>query len=345
MGMSKTKLLIGAAALAAGASGPAMAQSSVSLYGLVDAWVGSIKAPGEQRAWVQQSGGMSTSFWGMSGTEDLGGGTKAIFKMEAFFQPNSGAAGRFPGDTFFARNAYVGLQNDTYGTLKMGRVTTQYFLSTILFNPFGDSYVFSPMVYHVFLGEAGQGVLGDSGWSNSVQYTTPDFAGFQASGVYSFSNVAGEGGQNKWSLGANYFHGPLSATVTYQQIKYDSVVGDLSALGYSSQRAVLVGAAYDFQFLKLFGQYQHIQNNIVTGNINVNTGQLGVSVPLAGGKVLASYAYSKSNGASDVSRNTWAVGYDYSLSKRTDVYVAYLNDKISGLSAGNTFGTGIRLRF
>lgn len=344
MGLSKAKLFAGAMVLAA-ASGSVMAQSNVTLYGLVDAWAGSIKAPGADRAWVQQGGGMSTSYWGMKGAEDLGGGTKAIFAIEAFFRTGNGKPGRFDGDTFFARNSYVGLQNDRLGTLTMGRVTTQYFLSTILFNPFGDSYTFSPMVYHVFLGQVGQGVLGDSGWNNSVQYATPDFGGFQASGTYSFSNTAGQFGQNKWSLGGNYFNGPLSATLTYQQIKYDAVVGDLSAIGFTSQRAVLAGAAYDFKFVKLFGQYQHIQNRIVTGNVNMNTGQLGVSVPLGTGSVLASYAYTKSSGASNVRRNTWAVGYDYPLSKRTDVYAAYLNDKISGLSSGNTLGGGVRLRF
>src|SRR5262249_55986998 len=102
---------------------------------------------------------------------------------------------------------------------------------------------------------------------------------------------------------------------------------------------------YDFQVVKVYGQYQYIRNRIVSGDMTSNGGQLGVSVPLGGGSVMASYAYTKSSGASDVSRNTWAVGYDYRFSKRTDVYAAYLSDRVSGLSTGNTFGVGMRTKF
>ena len=102
---------------------------------------------------------------------------------------------------------------------------------------------------------------------------------------------------------------------------------------------------YDFRVVKLFGQYQYIKNTITGGNLTSNGGQLGVSVPLGGGRVMASYAYTKNSGANTSSRNTWALGYDYDLSKRTDLYAAYLNDKVSGLDAGNTFGVGMRMKF
>jgi predicted porin len=85
------------------------AQSSVQLYGLVDEWVGATKFPGGQSAVNVGGGGMSTSYWGMKGTEDLGGGYKAIFSLEAFFRAQGGQAGRFTGDAFFARNSYVGI--------------------------------------------------------------------------------------------------------------------------------------------------------------------------------------------------------------------------------------------
>ena len=71
----------------------------------------------------------------------------------------------------------------------------------------------------------------------------------------------------------------------------------------------------------------------------------GVSVPVGPGSILASYAYTKTSGAADVKRNTWAVGYDYSLSKRTDVYAAYMRDKVTNLSSADTFGVGIRAKF
>ncbi len=76
---------------------------------------------------------------------------QAIFTLESFFRAQNGQYGRFRGDTFFARNAYVGIQGPI-GTFTAGRLTTQLFVSTILFNPFVDSYIFSLIVYHVFLG-------------------------------------------------------------------------------------------------------------------------------------------------------------------------------------------------
>ena len=79
-------------------------------------------------------------------------GTKALFDLNGFFRTDSGSMGRFNGDSMFSRNAYVGLQNDRYGALKLGRNTTPYFVSTILFNPLVDSYVFSPMIFHTYFG-------------------------------------------------------------------------------------------------------------------------------------------------------------------------------------------------
>ena len=336
----------------------AHAQSSVQLYGQVDAWIGSQKFPGAQRAWEVGGGGMSTSYWGLKGAEDLGGGTRAIFALESFFRPQNGGAGRFTGDTFFARNAYVGAESP-YGTLSVGRLTTQLFISTILFNPFGDSYQFSPMIYHTYLGTGtfpvyatDQGVVGDSGWSNAVEYLTPNFSGLTGGAMYSFGNAAGNGGQHKDSAQVLYFGAAFSATVAYQYANYSNVAGDFAnpnssgvVPGLRSQSVAQAGVAYDFRLVKLYLQYMFTHNSLDVGSYHVNTGQAGVSVPLGDGSVLASYAYSRDSGGMQQSRNTWAVGYDYLLSKRTDIYVAYMNDKLSGQSVGDTFGVGVRAKF
>jgi predicted porin len=348
MALRKSGLACVALLAAMGMGGTAAAESSVELYGLVDAWAGATKMPGDlDHTWTQGGGGMSTSYWGLKGSEDLGGGTQAIFKMEGFFRPQTGQAGRFDGDHFFARNAYVGLKNDTLGTVKLGRVTTSYFVSTILFNPFGDSYTFSPMVFHTYLGLEGQGITGDSGWDHTVMYTTPDFKGLSASVAYAFGNDPNHTGQNKWSANLLYFNGPFAATVAYQQVRFNNTPGDLGTIvpGFRDQRAVQLGVTYDLSFVKLFGQYQYIRNTIDSGDVTMNGGQLGVSIPFGGGNVLASYAYTRSTGASDVKRNTWALGYDYNLSKRTDVYVAYMSDRATDLSNGSTYGVGMRVKF
>ncbi|SAL19574.1 porin [Caballeronia turbans] len=349
---------VAAAMLGLFAAGAAHAQSSVSLYGQVDEWVGATKFPGGDRAWNVSGGGMSTSYWGLKGAEDLGGGYKAIFTLESFFRAQNGQYGRFQGDTFFARNSYVGIQGPI-GTFTAGRLTTQLFVSTILFNPFVDSYVFSPMVYHVFLGagtfptyRTDQGVVGDSGWNNSVQYTSPDFNGLSGSVMYSFGNTAGDGRSKKYSAQFLYFHGPFAATGVYQYVNFNNVPGDLTTIdgfatpGYKSQSVGQLGASFDMKYVKFFAQYMYTKNDFDgPGTFHVNTGQGGVTVPVGPGTVMASYAYSRSNGGLDQTHKSWAVGYDYPLSKRTDVYAAYLNDKYTSMSSGDTFGVGIRAKF
>ncbi len=116
-----------ALAVAAGLTvGAAQAQSSVTLYGQVDAWVGAQKGFDSSRAGVVNPGGMSTSYWGLKGSEDLGNGLKSLFALEAFFRPDTGRAGRFDGDNFFARNAFVGLSSNAWGSIKLGRNTPPY---------------------------------------------------------------------------------------------------------------------------------------------------------------------------------------------------------------------------
>jgi predicted porin len=355
--LSPHALAAAALGLALGA-GTAHAQSSVQLYGQIDAWVGSQKYPGGQRAWELGGGGMSTSYWGIKGAEDLGGGVQAVFALESFFRPQNGGAGRFNGDTFFARNAYVGAESP-YGTLIAGRATTQLFISTILFNPFVDSFQFSPMIYHTFLGTGtfasyatDQGVVGDTGWSNAIEYTTPSYRGLTGGAMYSFGNAAGAGGQHKDSAQLLYLGRAFSATAVYQYVNYSNVAGDFADPGASgvvpglhSQSVAQVGLAYDFRIVKLYAQYMFTENTLDAGHFHVNTGQAGLSVPLGVGFALASYVYSKDSGGMQQSRNTWAIGYDYPLSKRTDVYAAYMNDKLSGQSVGDTFGVGIRAVF
>jgi predicted porin len=349
----KTTLKAGViAGLLAGASS-VFAQSSVQLYGQVDEWVGSQKFPGGDHAWQVSGGGMSTSYWGMKGSEDLGNGYKAIFTLESFFRAQNGQFGRFNGDTFFARNSYVGIESP-YGTVTAGRLTTQLFVSTILFNPFIDSYVFSPMVYHVFLGlgtfptyTTDQGVVGDSGWNNAVQYSTPNFNGLSGAAMYAFGNTAGEGSAKKYSAQFLYFNGPFAATGVYQYVNFNNAPTDLGSLvaGMKSQGVGQIGLSYDLKFVKFFGQYMYTKNDQQVGSWHVNTGQGGVTVPLGPGSVMASYAYSRDTGGLDQTHQSAAIGYDYPLSKRTDVYAAYLYDKFSNMSSGETYGVGLRAKF
>ncbi|NUA31405.1 porin [Cupriavidus basilensis] len=348
------KLAVLAAALICG---NAMAQSSVTLYGMVDAYVGATKAGGADRAYGVNSGGMQTSYFGIKGTEDLGTGLKAIFDLNGFLRPDTGKQGRFDGDALFTRNAFVGLQSATLGTVKLGRNTTPYFISTILFNPLVDSYVFSPAIFHTYFSASNgrvydPGIIGDSGWSNSLVYSTPNFSGLSANAIYSFGEQAGSVGKNKWGGNVLYFNGNFGATVAFQQVKFNSTPGDVTAptalAGFDKQNAVQVGVSYDLKVVKLFAQGQYIKSNVnnATGDIKHTNGQVGASIPVGNGNVLVSYAYDKTkNSVADFKRNTAGLAYDYNLSKRTDVYAAYFYDKLSDQSHGDSFGVGMRHRF
>ena len=328
-------------------SGVAAAQSSVQLYGDVDAWVGAKKALGGKTAYQEGNGGMTASFWGMKGVEDLGNGYAAIFKLESYFSVQNGSVGRFAGDGLFSRNAWVGIQAP-WGQVVVGQIGPLYWNSTIFFNPFFNSFVFSPAVIHTYVAVNGQGVGGGGGeWSNAVTFSSAPYRGLQLNVQYAFGNAAGEPGQNKWATQVMYRNGALAANVVYQQIKFNSVAGDLAATvpGLTTQSATQAGVSYEIGAVKLYGQYQYVKNSITSGDVHVNFGQLGTAIQLGTGRILASDGFSKSGGQGDAIRNTFSVAYDYPLSKRTDVYAAFLVDHASHLSSGDTVGVGVRTLF
>ena len=308
------------------ASGAVHAQSSVNLYGLVDMSVGSFQAPGADAVKGVESGKMTTSYYGLKGTEDLGGGLKASFAMEAFMRSDTGAQGRFNGDAYWARSAWVGLSGG-YGSVNLGRNTTSLFVNTLIFNAFGDSFGFSPSIRHYFTSGT---VTGDTGWSDSVKYTSPRFGG----ATFTAHVAAGEadGGKNG-GVSALYFGGPLAMGFAWQSVSKGATL--------ANTKTWQLGASYNLTVAKFFGQYGSVDND-ATGNSYDITG-LGVSAPVGAGSVLAQWGRISPDMGS--SRTTFSLGYDYFLSKRTDLYAVYMSDKISGLSSGTNYGVGIRHRF
>lgn len=342
------------AAMASGAiAAPAAAQTGVTVSGLVDVFAGSMRNAGDADSRsVVNSGGMTTSWIGFKGSEDLGGGLKAHFLLTSFIQADNGTQGRFPGDTMWSRDANVGLSGG-FGTVSLGRELAPHFLPTILFNPFGDSYTFAPLILHadvpLFNASGWSGSLaGDTGWSNSIRYITPDFGGLTANLHYQFGETAGSTGTN--NIGANllYFRGPLALTAFYHNVEVPNPTSAsfLGAPGAAtSQKAWMLGGSYDLTAAKLFATYGQTSHNI---DLDDKTLSLGASVPVGPGKILASWAQTRRSGTAfgaEQKRNTASFGYDYNLSKRTDLYAIYMNDRITSQDSGNSFGLGLRHRF
>jgi predicted porin len=342
--MTRSLPLAAAIALGFGLASAAQAQSAVSIYGLMDMSAGQFQNAGTEKVWRADSGNMTTSFIGFKGTEDLGGGLKARFQIEHFLRADLGAAGRFNGDAFWARNAFVGLQG-AFGATSLGRNTTPLFVSTLIFNAVGDSFAFSPSIRQVLTPNTALGMLpffGDTGWNNSIAYNSPDYGGMSFNLLANLGEgAAGATGKN---LSANvlYFSGPLALTSAWQQVK-NGAFG--TPAGWSSQDTWQAGASYDLKVVKLFGQYTSVKTK-ATADTDTKIYGFGATVPVGAGKVLAQYGSARADlGATETSNKTLTIGYDYNLSKSTDVYAIVMNDKVTGATTGNTFAAGIRLRY
>ncbi len=311
------------AALAAAA-----AAQSVAVSGLLDLSVNRTQPPGGDAVNAVDSGKMTTSWFGFRGDEDLGDGLRALFALEGFVRLNAGEIGRFNGDPFFARNSYVGLAAPNLGTLTLGRNTTSLFVQTLSFNAFGDSFGYSPAIRHVF---ASGTASGDTAWSDSVKYSSRKFGGFG----FALQGALGQGdGGNSSAASASYGAGPLAAGFTWQSVKKGAKVDDTTAWQ--------LAASYDFGPVKAFGEYTLVDNDTKARQYKLV--DVGASVPVGDlGRVLAQWGQIDPDVGAK--RKTLSLGYDYLLSKRTDVYVAYMNDKIDTTGSGNSYGIGMRHRF
>jgi len=354
------KSLIALAVLAA--SGAAMAQSSVTLYGVADAFVGSkdlntVNAAGvvsKTRQTVIDTNGLNSSRWGLRGTEDLGGGLKALFVLESGLNIDTGAA--TGGTTLFNRQAFVGL-NSGFGTVALGRQYSAYdsirgtFFSaqanSTSFDATNSNAINSALGTALTTGTAAAQVAAVAGsrigawtgyqtrYDNSISFTSANYSGFQGSVVYGF-------GENKTpttdatrnvSVGLSYANGPIGIAVSHAD---DELLADFHVKNTG------IGGYYDFGMAKAFLSFNQAK---VTGLEKQKEWAVGLRAPLGATTLVAQYAQSKGD---DLGKNQ-SVGLEaqYSLSKRTTAYAAYNRTKVELLNdAKNTlFGLGVRHTF
>ncbi|MDO9236897.1 MAG: porin [Aquabacterium sp.] len=350
--MFAKKNLVAAAALMA-LAGVAQAQSSVKLYGTVDMSVGSFSRAHATGAAARttnvSSGSMMTSFLGFAGSEDLGGGLKAEFALETFLAGDTGSTLPNNAGYFWGRASNVALSGG-FGKVALGQYDNPLFTSGYTYNPFGSSMTFSPTMRHFnYLGTAvqtniaGAGVGFDTGWVNSVTYESPVMSGFQGIAQVAAKEATGTANKNSSSVAVSYNAGPLSAMLTYVK---GGVTTAPSVTAYTANEKVWnLGASYDFGVVKAFGQYTDINDSTNAGKDKIF--QLGVSVPVTDkAAVLASFGQLKNKVAGVSTKNeVLSLGYDYTLSKRTDVYGVFMNERQSALTSGQSFAVGIKHNF
>ncbi len=338
----KMKMSVVALAITAAAA-PAWAQSGAQLSGVIDLYAGQRQLSGGVKLKRVDSGGLTTSRWSVEGSEDLGGGNRAVYALSAFIRADTGDSGRTPTDRFWARYAYVGLQGG-WGSLRLGRIGTPTFGNAIRFSPFADSTTFGPYMQHVYTG--GQSLVTpmnapDSAADNAIAYASPNLGGFTGTLMLSMGETTSAGDRTIAAL--HYAAGPFAIGLGGERVKAPHSL----PAGVSQIDNVQAGLSWDFKVVKLFGTYSSSEMTLAAATRDLDTWQAGMTAPVGAGLVKLAYVSTRKTetALADVTRKTLALGYDYALSKRTDLYLVAERDKVTGLASGNTLVAGIRHRF
>jgi len=351
------KLTYLAAAVATLATPVAFAQSSVTLYGLIDAGIAYVNHASGSTSLVKfSSGNTYGDRWGLKGSEDLGGGLKTVFQLENGFNLGTGAAGQ--GSREFGRKAIVGLSDDSYGSITVGR---QY-------DPIVD--VVQPLTEDAYFGGT-FATPGDSDnydnsvrVSNSIKYVSPLINGLQGEALWGSGGVAGSvaNGQTL-GLGLSYAQGPLALAVGYYRAdggnttstaapdtrtftsSSDSIFNTAINSGYASAKTVQIaraGATYAVGNALLGLSYSNVAYKpdglstfTETAKLNVGGAFLNyhVTTPLLLG---VGYNYTKASGNVSAHYNQFNLGADFALSKRTSLYALAAYQKADGTTLSAT---------
>ena len=367
------KKLAIAIALIAACSGTVHAQSSVTLYGIIDTGFGyqssqtKLGSTSGGHSVVMMNGGGVTygDRFGLRGTEDLGGGYKTIFQIEQGFNIANGT--QATSGLMFSRQAYIGLTNETYGSLTVGRQYASYFQ---LMSPFGPSPYLSG-----FYGAHPGDIDGlDIGYrvNNTVLYTSPTLYGVTASASYSLGGSPGSfNAGSTWTAAVSYVQGPIGVGAGLSRINNSTNGGGawgansttsangaqegVSALsnGYQTaqaQQRFAVGASYAFtSAFDVRGVYTNVQFVPGIGSLFhdlaiFNTG--GVVMhwkPAVEWDFDAGYSYTratKANGVNSAAQyQEVTLAQYYALSKRTTIYAIASYTHSNGQTLG-TSGAG-----
>jgi GBP family porin len=350
--MKKTLL---AAALLAGFAGAASAQSSVTLYGIVD---GGLRYQQVSRnnldgtnnvglAYGQQSGNR----FGMRGVESLGNGNNAIFMLESGFDLGNGTSQQ--GGRLFGRQAWMGVENTAWGQVRLGRMlnlTTDYLVNVV--DPFGAGF-----------GQLNMGHAFTSGntvrMDNTLMYKTPTMSGFQAGVGYSFATgLTSNGGTTGYgfatsnnsrelTVGARYANGPVYVAASYEK----AYAATTSAANGQSVGNWNIAGSYDFKVVKLAAGYGQTRDGFWAGSgaggagaqlavapngttnalvfapaVGYNSFIVGATVPVnATSRVLLSWTMITPNSNMKDAYNasnqsSYNLGYTYDFTKRTNLY-------------------------
>ena len=329
-----SKQIVAVATLAL--SGAAMAQSSVTVYGRLDASIGSAKAGpvtagvGPNRVTQMFSNNFTTSRVGFRGTEDLGSGLSALFIIETSLSPDAPAA-----TSLGNRAAVVGLSGG-FGTVKLGRHDTSFddIRDLMVSSNVWDSGVFATTESTVgttgynAVGGANLGDYGDRA-NNQIRYESPSFGGFSAGVSYGFGEATKPAKSDITAFNLRYKAGNLDVGYAYQENKAIS-----ATLVDTTREFNTLAAAYNFGSFRVSGGWNQAKNQT---NLKSDTYTVGVNVPVGALDFSAGYstAKAKQTGVTTEKGDAFSAGVTYSMSKRTRLYALITNGDIEN-AAGVT---------
>ncbi|PTB22064.1 porin [Trinickia symbiotica] len=327
------------------ASIPALsqAQSSVTLYGILDAGITYVSNSGGSHVIKFDDGVSYGNRWGLTGTEDLGGGLSAVFALESGFKLGTGKLAF--GGAEFGRQAYVGLSN-RWGTLSLGNQLDMTEEMVFLYNvsAWASGYAIHQGDFDRFNGDR---------LPNSVKFLSKDISGLKFGGMWSFGGVAGNFHEDSaYSVGAHYAHGNFTIGAAYTQLNnphgiyaFDpyAMIGTHTFLGkptvsvdpatgaitdlYAStsfpvdkQGTFGIGSSYALGAVTLMGNFSYTTIKAFGESSHMQVLEGGASWRVTPAfSAIGGYQYTRFEGHH---WNQVSAGMHYLLSKRTDVYVS-----------------------
>jgi predicted porin len=322
------KTLIALAAVAA--TSAAFAQSSVTLFGVVDLNIRNEKLGTAKAVTTMSKDGISSSRLGFRGTEDLGGGMSAGFWLEGAIDADTGGTA-----INFQRRSTVSLMGG-FGEVRLGRDFTPTFMNHTVYDPFGTNGVASST--NTFGAIAGLASATTVRSNNTVAYFTPNtLGGFFGQLQYGIKETNADSSASDYlGVRVGYNAGPLSVALATAQ---EGTGGTPYSLNKNPSRTN-IGASYDFGVAKPMLQYTTAKQD---GVGKMSSLLLGVTAPLGGGVLKASYVTTgvKGFGFDLGDAKQFGIGYDYNLSKRTAVYGTYATRSVDAGFALIPGATGV----
>lgn len=308
----------------------ASAQTSVTVYGLLDLGITSESGGPTGSKLTLGSGIQSGSRLGFKGSEDLGGGLAAIFTLENGFNPDDGTQGQ---GRLFGRQAFVGLQGG-FGTVTAGRQYAPLWSAIDSLDPVDG-----------IAGGSHNLMRRDVRTDNTIKYVSPSLSGLSGELAYSLGEVPGNSAASRiLGGGLAYANGPLLLKLAHQS-KNNATDTDRSKSTY-------LGGSYNFGMVKALLGYEV---NKGVGAIDDRVAVIGAAVPFGASTVMLSYTRKDDKSSANDDARQLALAYTYALSKRTNLYSSYtrINNENTLVSRTRTgdgsgdreFNVGIRHKF